>query len=131
MQYSSFKPGAKNAEQYGGVVLGIEMLLVSVTVRKWVTEDKMAKEAQVDEATGADDAKYCKSFLSSWDFSLTDSAEAVDARCSIAERAAVMLVEDEQRQQNAEKTLQERVVLMARRALGTILYFAVQVRCRP
>uniref|UniRef100_A0A7S1UGG4 TMC domain-containing protein n=1 Tax=Phaeomonas parva TaxID=124430 RepID=A0A7S1UGG4_9STRA len=118
---------------YALMLAGTLGFLIFTTLRKWIKDDKVRKQIQsLEESKGDDDgagpggrSNFAKQFLCVWDNSVFAKESVQDSRLSNGQEILVSL-ETLKVVDTKERTLQESLVLYAKRALGLLLYMGLQ-----
>jgi hypothetical protein len=136
--YSSFNPGTDGTEEttyqsgerilYGVLVLLINMAFLFVSAWKWVSEDRIAKEAELEE-TALGKNKFSAAILGAWDHSKRSFPEVEDYMYFLGEDWGTMLTEEYLNMRMRSRSAREKTILLIRRATGLLLYILIQVGC--
>ena len=119
--FSTF--GDDEALGYAGVQLAVIFVVLYMTVRKWVIEDRNSKMVGMFEESQKS-TRYSKVALNAWNFSVYKTQEVEDNRFGIGELLTTMLHDDKSGDTKEGRTTREKRILLARRAIAGLFLLA-------
>ncbi|KAG7402227.1 transmembrane channel-like 7 [Phytophthora boehmeriae] len=123
LQLSGYFPD--EALMYSVVLVSMEVLLLLVTLRKWISEDRMAKTIQAIE-NASEKPKYSSILLNAWDFSIITTSQASDLKKTILEQVKLAMEEEKRAETIKTRTKMQKYKLYARRFIAFVFYMTIQ-----
>lgn len=119
--FSTF--GTDEALEYAAVQLAVIFVVVWLTVRKWVIEDRNSKMVGMFEESQKS-TRYSKVALNAWNYSICSQNEIEDSRYGIGEMLTTMLHDDKAGDTKEGRTTREKRILLARRLVAGLFLLA-------
>lgn len=110
---------------YSVVLVTMEVVLLVLTVQKWITEDRQAKTVEAIDG-GGNKPRFGRIVLNAWDFGATTHDQVMDLKKSIAEQVKITLAEEQMAERVRRRTRKERYQLYTRRLVAFIIYVVIQ-----
>ncbi len=124
MLYSNYDPS--EGSNYAFMIIITNLTIIFISCTKIIKEDKTKKEIKAIEGVGFK-SSYAREFLSIWDNSLSSKREMEDFSGSVVNSIIQKLEDTKTAGIKKEITRNQLIILYLKRALGFLLFLAVQV----